>query len=53
MSTNPERDYKGKHRKQDNRRKLSALDWAALALGFILIIFILTVMFASFTGAVL
>lgn len=51
MSTNPERDYKGKHRKKP--KKLSALDWCALALGFILIIFILTVMFASFTGAVL
>lgn len=51
MFTNPERDYRGKHRKKPE--KLSALDWAALALGFILIIFILTVMFASFTGAVL
>ena len=46
MFTNPDRNYKGKHRKKTN--KLSALDWMALALGFIL-----TIMFSSFTGAVL
>ena len=51
MFTNPDRNYQGKHRKKTN--KLSALDWMALALGFILIIFILTIMFSSFTGAVL